>query len=205
VYDFFDEDIHVIEHPPAPATQYIVACDYGTTNPCVFLLLGVNRGAYPNMWVEREYYYSSRETQRQKTDSEYAQDFIRFLDGIYPEAIYIDPSAASFKQELKRQGVENIRDAVNDVVPGIRFVSQLMTEGTLKICSCCTNIIKEFSNYVWDSKASQRGIDAPIKQNDHAMDALRYLTFSHFWNKAYDNPMTEYDATRLEQNYAFRL
>lgn len=205
VYDFFDEDIHVIEGPPGSATEYIVGCDYGTTNPCVFVLLGYNAGCYPNMWIEREYYYNSRETQKQKSDYEYAQDFLKFLGGVTPSSIYIDPSAASFKEELRRNGVENIKDAKNEVVPGIRFQAQLLMNGTLKICSCCVNSIKEFSNYVWDSKASARGVDAPVKQNDHAMDAIRYATFTHFFKKDTVESMTENEANRMEMNWSFRI
>ena len=110
------------------------------------------------MWLEREYVFDSRKRMRQKSDYEYAQDFIQFLNGITPDAIYIDPSAASFKQELRRNGVKNIRDAVNDVLPGIRFQGQLLMNGTYKICSQCVETIKEYTNYVWDSKAIQQSL-----------------------------------------------
>jgi PBSX family phage terminase large subunit len=143
VYDFFDEETHVIQHPPSEATYYIVGVDYGTTNPCVFVLIGYNAGSYPNMWLEKEYYYDSKKTQRQKSDYEYAIDMIEFIRGFHVETIYIDPSAASFKQELKRNGIYNVKDAKNDVVPGIRFQGQLMTNGTYKICANCTETIKE--------------------------------------------------------------
>ena len=167
VYDFFDEKINCILLPPAQANYYIVGVDYGTTNPCVFVLIGYNPSVYPNMWLEKEYVYDSRKTQRQKSDYEYAMDLIEFIDGYNVEAIYIDPSAASFKQELRRHEVRNVRDAVNDVLPGIRFQGQLLTNGTYKVCSSCIETIKEYTNYVWDTKASQRGEDKPIKQNDH--------------------------------------
>lgn len=168
VYDFFNERDHIIDHPPGPATKYFVGIDYGTQNPCVFVLLGYNAGMYPNIWCEKEYYYDAKKTMRQKSDYEYSQDFIKFLDGIYPEAIYIDPSAASFKVELRRQGVVNLRDAVNDVMPGIRFQGQLLSNGTYKICSQCTETIKEYSNYLWDEKAAKTGDEKPMKKYDHA-------------------------------------
>lgn len=203
VYDFFNEDRHVISGPPGPAEQYFVGIDYGTTNPCVFVLIGYNPGHYPNMWLEKEYYYDSRKTMRQQSDYEYAQDFIKFIDGIYPEAIYIDPSAASFKQELKRNGIERIRDAKNDVVPGIRFQSQLLSNGTYKICCNCVNAIREYGSYVWDEKAAARGEDKPVKMNDHVHDAERYVLYTHFFKKSSDS-MTEDDAKYLENLYYFR-
>lgn len=171
VYDFFDEDIHVIDMPRTEADYYIVGVDYGTTNPCVFTLIGYNPGGYPNIWLEKEYHYDSQKELRQKSDYEYAKDFIDFIAGHNVKRIYIDPSAASFKQELRRQGVFNVMDAQNDVIPGIRFHSMLLSNGTFKICSQCVNTIKEYKNYLWDSKASQRGEDKPIKANDHCFAA----------------------------------
>lgn len=200
VYDFFDSDLHIIDLPPAPATYYILGVDYGTTNPCVFTLIGHNAGVYPNTWLEKEYYYDSRETLRQKTDYEYAKDLIAFIDGVNVKQLYIDPSAASFKQELIRQGITNIVDANNDVVPGIRFMGMLIANGTYKICSQCVHSIKEFSNYLWDAKASEKGIDLPIKKSDHSLDAQRYALFTHFFDMI-SGGMTEKDAIDMEREF----
>lgn len=178
VFDFFDEKIHIISMPTSPATYYIMGIDYGTTNPCVFVLIGYNPGAYPNMWLEKEYYYDSKETLRQKSDYEYVKDMEEFMDGYYVKQIYIDPSAASLKQEMVRNGIDRISDAKNDVLPGIRFMGQLLTNGTYKICAQCTHSIKEFSNYLWDSKASERGLDVPIKRFDHCFVAGTPVTTS---------------------------
>lgn len=204
VYDFFDEELNVIPMPTQTANYYIVGVDYGTTNPCVFVLIGYNPSAYPNMWLEKEYFYNSKATQRQKSDYEYAQDLIKFIDGFNIEAIYIDPSAASFKQELRRNDVSKIRDASNDVLPGIRFQGQLLTNGTYKVCSCCVESIKEYTNYVWDSKASARGEDKPIKQNDHACDAQRYALYTHFFERS-GKRMEECEADMMQRLWAKKI
>ena len=136
--------------------------------------------AYPNMWIEKEYYYDSSKTNRQKTDTEYAEDLKKFIDGIPVRAIYIDPSAASFKLECQRNGIRNILDAENEVLDGIRFVATLLNNGTLKITRCCKTLIQEMSSYVWDSKAKNLGEDKPLKKNDHLQDALRYLCYTAF-------------------------
>jgi len=180
IYDFFDEAIHCINHAPGLAQEYYVGVDYGTNNPCAFLLLAHNPNTYPNMWIEKEYYYDSSKTNRQKTDTEYAEDLKKFIDGIPVRAIYIDPSAASFKLECQRNGIRNILDAENDVLDGIRFVASLLTNGTLKITKQCPNLIKEMSSYVWDSRAKDHGEDKPLKKNDHLQDALRYLCYTAF-------------------------
>lgn len=201
VYDFFDEEIHVIDMPLSIADYYIVGVDYGTTNPCVFTLIGYNPGGYPNIWLEKEYYFDSKKELRQKSDYEYTKDLHEFIEGYNIKKIYIDPSAASFRQELRRNGVCNVVDAVNDVLPGIRFLGQLLTNGTYKICMNCTESLKEFSNYLWDTKASERGEDKPIKLNDHSLDAQRYALYTHFFTKKMGPCMTEDDAQRLEEIY----
>jgi PBSX family phage terminase large subunit len=201
VYDFFDTNLHVIPHKPGIADYYIVGVDYGTTNPCAFCLIGYSGSTYPNMWLEKEYYYDSKAKQRQKTDIEYVNDLAQFISGYDVRAIYVDPSASSFKLEIRRAGIENVRDAQNDVLNGIRYHSQLLSAGTFKICSCCLNTIKEYGTYLWDEKASLRGEDKPIKENDHVLDSVRYALFSHFFAKSC-TPMKEEDVKALENAYA---
>jgi len=167
IYDFFDEAIHCIDFPPGQGKEYYVGIDYGTTNPCAFVLLGYNPMNYPNMWVEKEYYYDSAKHSRQKTDTEYAQDLAKFIEGIPISGIYVDPAAASFKLECSRQSIRNVFDANNDVLDGIRFVAGLFTNGTLKICKSCRNLIREMGAYVWDPKSKDLGVDKPLKANDH--------------------------------------
>jgi PBSX family phage terminase large subunit len=203
VYDFFDEEIHVIEHAPGVADFYIVGVDYGTTNPCTFTLIGFNGGTYPNMWLEKEYYYSSKEHLRQKSDYEYVKDLEKFIEGKNVKAIYMDPSAASMKQEMMRQSLLAPSEAKNDVLPGIRYVSQLLTNGTFKICCNCTETLKEFTNYLWDSRATKKGKDQPIKQSDHCLDSIRYAMFSHFYDMSTTTAMTERDCKRFESLYLY--
>lgn len=178
IYDMFDEDRHVMELkdvilPEDP--EYYVSCDYGTQNATVFLLWvkDVNK-----KWVcIREYYYSGRDENSQKTDSEFADDLKKWLDGIKPEKVVVDPSAASFIAEL-REREYRIKKAKNDVLDGIRYVASMLVLNQIAICRCCENTIKEFASYTWDAKAAERGEDAPVKRADHCMDALRYNAYT---------------------------
>jgi len=199
VYEFFDEEQHVIPYPSKRAEYYIIGIDYGTTNPTVFNLIGYNPNNYPNIWLEKEYFYSSKVTGRQQTDTEYAEDLKAFLQGYNVQAIYLDPSAASFRAELFRQGIEDVLDADNDVINGIRFQSQLLSNGTFKICAGCKNAIREFGTYVWDSKASLKGEDKPVKENDHSMDAMRYALYTHFGSMLDNNLIKPEDIDRMYQ------
>ena len=186
IYDFFDEEQHVIQLPPGPAEYYIVGVDYGTHNPTAFTMIGYNRKYYPNIWLEKEYYYDSKKYNRQKTDTDYVEDLKDFVGSRPVKAIYVDPSAASLKVEMQRQGLDQICDADNDVINGIRFQSKLISNGTLKICRNCSNTIREFQTYRWDEKFGLKGEDRPIKENDHALDSIRYALYTHFLNE-YEN------------------
>lgn len=176
IYDMFDTTKHVISNLlDLVNTNYYVSCDYGTQNATVFLLWCKE---HSGRWVCcREYYYSGRDEERQKTDTEYADDLEQWLAVIKPVKIVIDPSAASFIAELKKRGYV-IKKAKNDVLDGIRFVASLLNEGKIAISDQCPNTIMEFGSYMWDQKASEHGEDKPVKQHDHAMDALRYFCYT---------------------------
>lgn len=198
IYSHFDDQLHVIDYPRSQASSYLVGIDYGTTNPCGFVLIGYNPDYHPNLWVEREYYFDSKVAQRQKTDYEYAEDLIDFISGLRVDAIYIDPSAVSFRIELQKRGIMNLFEAKNEVNDGIRFVAKYLETGTLKICRNCSNLLKEFQSYLWDPKSSKTGKERPIKENDHLLDSLRYCIYSHFFNKE-DRPTTPAELERLYQ------
>ena len=167
IYDMFDKEKHVISSlENLTGDNYYVSCDYGTQNPTAFLLwCRDNTGR----WVCcREYYYSGRDEERQKTDSEYADAMEEWLAGIKPVKVVADPSAASLIAELKKRGY-NVKKAKNDVLDGIRYVASLLSLGKIAIYEGCTNTIKEFASYIWDAKAAERGEDKPVKQWDHCL------------------------------------
>ena len=182
IFDFFDPKIHVVPKPPAAAEYWIAAIDYGAVNPFACLLIGVSTGRYTQtskkLWVEKEYYWDPAKRERQKTNSEFADDVQVFLQDYDVKQLYIDPSAAAFKTELRRRGLHPV-DANNEVLDGITMMTTEMKRGTLSICSECTNTIREVESYVWDSKAAEKGWDEPLKKNDHAVDALRYAIATH--------------------------
>jgi PBSX family phage terminase large subunit len=182
IFDFFDPKFHVVPKPPRAAEYWIAAIDYGAVNPFACLLIGVSTGRYTQqgkmMWVEKEYYWDPIKRERQQTNSEFANDVQTFLQDYDVKQIYIDPSAAAFKTELRRRGLHPV-DANNEVLDGITMMTTEMKRGTLVVCSECTNTIREIESYVWDNKAAEKGWDEPLKKNDHAIDALRYAIATH--------------------------
>lgn len=176
IYDMFDIGKHVVNTitDTLSPTRY-VSCDYGTQNATVFLLW--EKGLGDRWYCTKEYYYSGRDEIKQKTDTEYADDLVKFLDGKTVKAVIVDPSAASFIAELKKRGI-HVKKAKNDVENGIRVVGNALNLGKIFFSDKCKNTIIEFSSYIWDAKAAERGEDKPVKQHDHAMDAVRYFCFT---------------------------
>lgn len=173
VYDGFCQGQHVVEELPPTQGRSWVTVDYGTRNPTVFLLWRRLRGS--DRWVcAKEYYWDGRARQRQKTDGEYAEDLRLFLSGENPQSVIVDPSAASFITELRQMGLP-VQQADNAVLDGIRLVSGLLQEGRLLFHKSCAHTLAEFGSYVWDEGAAAQGVDKPIKDHDHCMDAVRYF------------------------------
>jgi len=177
IYDMWDDEQNTFSDDEMPlglkttARRY-VSVDYGTQNATVFLDCWDDG---QTLWIVDEYYHSGRDQGRQKEDAEYAEDLIRFVGADRPRFVIVDPSAASFKVALRRRGFM-VRDAENDVLEGIRMTSTMIAKRRLRVNrDRCKNLIKEISSYVWDEKAAERGQEKPVKQNDHACDALRYL------------------------------
>lgn len=172
LYDQLDDRIRHI------STKSITV-DYGTTNPCVFYEIWDDG---QTLWVENEYRWDSRseEARRspnpQKTDSQYADDMAKFM-GSRPEdqcMIIVDPSAASFIQELRSRGWV-VKEADNEVLDGIRKTGALFAKRQIRINRHkCPGLIGELQSYVWDDKAAERGEEKPVKQLDHGPDAIRY-------------------------------
>ena len=171
VYPMWDEAKHVRPAPPGDLENIIVSVDYGVTNPSVFLMGGIHKPT-GNVHVIKELYHDSSQS-GQLTDRQLGDLMTGFVDKRV-RYITVDPSATSFIAELRSRGY-SVREAVNDVIPGIQQVSKLLSSETLFIDPSCTNTIREFGAYVWDENAQKRGEDKPKKVNDHCSDTLRYM------------------------------
>ncbi len=149
--------------------EYYISIDYGTLNPCSMGLWGLNDGVWYRL---REYYFSGRTDGRCKTDEEYYQELVKLAAGLPVRAVIVDPSAASYITAIRRHGRFAVIPARNSVLDGIRKTVAAFAKGIIKICDCCKNTLAEFGAYRWDDKATD---DKPIKENDHAMDDIRYF------------------------------
>lgn len=172
VYGCFDKDAHVVSDLPQSG-RYFISVDYGTMNPFSAGLWCISDGVAYRI---KEYYYNGRETGKQLTDAEYYAELEKLADGHNIERIVIDPSAASMIALIRKKHRFTVRKAVNDVIPGINTVAEMLKDGRIKIGSDCKDAIREFGLYSWDSKRTDK--DCVIKENDHAMDDIRYFAMT---------------------------
>ncbi len=157
---------------PAELEEFRVSCDYGTVNPASFGLWGRSHGVWYRI---DEYYYDSRREGLQRTDEEHYIALTKLCGERRIESVVVDPSAASFMETVRRHGKYRIIPAENEVLDGIRRVSVALKQGDIKICMNCADTIREFGLYRW---ADTVGKDIPLKENDHAMDDIRYFVAS---------------------------
>lgn len=192
IFDMWDPSRHVVALVPRIWKWVAVGVDYGTTNPFAALLVGLVPDG--TLYVVSEFRYESRKERRSLTDVEYSARLRAWLDsyrppgatvdGVRPESLVVDPSAASFIQQLWRDGWSPTA-ADNDVTDGIRTMSSLLSAGKLKVHKSCRGFIEEMASYSWDPKKAQHGVDAPMKVDDHSIDAVRYAvrTTEHSWRR----------------------
>lgn len=176
IYPMFGEGC-LVDNPPQGG-QYYISCDYGTLNP-----FSAGLWCWDGKTATRvaEYYYSGRQEQRHKTDEDYYTALEQLAGDKPVQAVIVDPSAASFIEVIRRHKRFPVRKAKNDVLAGINTTARFLQDGTIKIHRSCSACIREFGLYRWDEKAET---DRPVKENDHAMDDIRYFAYTVLRQKA---------------------
>ena len=176
IYPMFGEGC-LVDNPPQGG-RYYISCDYGTLNP-----FSAGLWCWDGKTATRvaEYYYSGRQEQKHKTDEDYYTALEQLAGDKPVQAVIVDPSAASFIEVIRRHKRFPVRKAKNDVLAGINTTARFLQDGTIKIHRSCSACIREFGLYRWDEKAET---DRPVKENDHAMDDIRYFAYTVLRQKA---------------------
>ncbi len=167
--------------------QRIIAVDYGTTNPMVFLDIYDDGQLF---WITREYYWDSAVEMRQKTDAEYADDLAQFIGPRGDAKVIIDPSAASFKAEMLKRGIWHV-DADDEVNEGIRITSMVLNQRLVRFCrQTAPKTIQEMQTYAWDSKAAQRGEEKWRREvaKRRLFFARMFIRVERFWKPVNHGP-----------------
>lgn len=152
--------------------EQVISIDYGTRNPFAALKWSLDPGG---VWhCVDEWTYSGRETGHDMTDEDYLDALMSFVEDIPDDEVtcIIDPSASSFIALLRRSGRFRVRRARNDVLTGIRETASCIQSGRVKVSLDCKRTVDEFGSYVWDDRSES---DRVVKENDHCMDAMRYM------------------------------
>lgn len=172
VYPMMSREKHIVSEEEATHRKFKdfkVGADSGWKNPRALLVAGITGSG--DIYILDEFYES-------KTSIEEA---VRWLESIgykkQTSKMFHDPSEPEEIEKASKLGIRTEK-AVNDIVPGIGKVTKyLEDEGPdLYISSKCQNLISEFRSYRYpDDKNKKQKDETPIKEDDHLMDALRYL------------------------------
>lgn len=194
VYKEFDRARHLYDDDNLFIPyERLAGVDFGYTNPTA--VITVVKDIENCYWVTDEWYVTG------KTDAEVA-DYVasRQFQRVYP-----DPESPSAIEELRRRGV-NIRDVVKNkdsIINGIQTIRELFKANRLKINrKRCPNLIMELETYSYPDKTDGKNeSELPIKENDHALDALRYLVSTNETTKV-GKAITNYSSVkRYGTNY----
>lgn len=192
IYDMWDPDVHVVAWENLPRMRQLigVGVDYGTTNATAGLLLGLSREKQrgrdaSRLYLIDEFRYDSRATGQRLSDAQLSARFgawlaephLPYRTELQPDHIFLDPSAASFRQQTWNDGIVT-RKAVNDVTYGIGLTASLLAQQHLAVSDRCNGFITEAPGYAWDSKKTAQGLDVPVKVADHSLDGGRYVITS---------------------------
>lgn len=197
VYPMWDPKRHIIRFDDMPRLRDVmgIGMDYGTTNTTAALMLGVTDEPKPRLVLMDEWRYDPREHgDIRLADAALSQRFRAWLPKdhtpypltIQPRFLMLDPAAASMhmqmQQDLRGTGLSPW-PAVNDVLPGIKTVANLLDNDQLIVTDRCEGWNSEVTEYRWDAKATDAGEDVVVKENDHSLDGGRYITHSttNYW------------------------
>ena len=200
VYEVWNEDTMTLAAAELPNIErvLIAGLDYGTTHDTRAYLLGMTRvnvgvdgtpdwegtkrGARPGArWVLITLAEFAPES---GTVGSHATQFEAWLAAndhysTSPEWIAVDPAAATFKMELFDRGRNDVMNAHNAVVPGIQTVQSLLYAGRLYVVrDRCPHLVEKIPGYMWDTKASEKGLTKPVKSGDDEVDAWRYSVYT---------------------------
>lgn len=172
VYSEFDEDVHVVEPFEIPGSwSRLRSIDFGYTNPFVCLWGALD--ADGRLYIYREHYKAGVRT------AEHAETILKLSGGERYCATVADHDAAE-RAELESRGIRT-EAAVKNVAGGIQSVKNRLAvcpdnRPRLFFFRTLRNLLTEIYDYRWlPAQDTGNAREEPIKQNDHAMDALRYM------------------------------
>lgn len=178
VYDCFSHDQHLTEARTLPGeTRYIAGVDWGYTSPAAIVILAVTPSGH--YFVVDEHY------ETQLTIGAMVEIGRRKQRVFGIERFYCDPSSPANIEEFNRAGLTALK-ADNEIRIGVDRVYQLLKEGKLQFFEGrCKYLVDEMESYHYpddpdiDGNKDVKELN-PVKQDDHALDAMRYAVSATF-------------------------
>jgi len=200
VYQAFDRDKHVFDPEKVDINTYKLLCgvDFGFNNPAAVLTIRMDHQT--RYWITAEWYKTG------KTDTEVAE---YVAQGDY-NAVYPDPENAAGIEEMRQRNV-NIREVDKSPrkrsveLKGLDDVREALKQGRLFVSKQCLATIEEFESYRYpDPKEGRNDYEKPVKENDHAMDSIRYVLMSHRPNVLQDIHQKQRVSSNRHETTTFR-
>jgi PBSX family phage terminase large subunit len=172
VYSEFNSATNLIDYDPPKSWARYGAIDFGYSNPFVHLWGAVDEDG--RLYIYDEHY-------QRKALLETHAEAIKSR-GVRQQWIVSDHDAQEVAQ-MRSLGIDTV-PAKKDITVGIQAVkARLKPAGDgrprLFIHERCVNLRKELGMYRWpESKDGSPEKEAPVKEWDHACDALRYMVAS---------------------------
>lgn len=164
VYPWFSGDHLLDDDLPGSYDEVIYGVDWGHNNPAVIVAI-VRQG---DRWVVVDEWY-----ERRCTVNDHSAAAEAMIERWGPGKVYCDPSEPANIETFQRDSI-SARKAQNDVTPGIQHVASMQDD--LRVAESCQCIRNEFAQYRYKDDGES---DDPVKESDHALDALRYALFTH--------------------------
>lgn len=172
VYKEFDRSRHLIGKDTDTTAQAnksfvdtILGIDFGYTNPSSIIPIKID--ADNHYWILEEFYKTHQTTEQIAEQAKLYK----------PTKVYADPAEPDRIEILRKSGL-NCREVSKDIVAGVDRVRELFKQNRIHIASGCHNLIHELETYRYpEKKPDQNEQEKPVKENDHALDALRYALY----------------------------
>ncbi len=165
VYSEFDREKHLRPAPSGSPKRVVAGLDWGYTNPSALVVLGQFGD---ELWVLAE--WRGRRLTQEEVAERVAEEAKRW--GV--EAVFVDPSAPSLVELLRRTGVRAY-PANNELLRGIHRVKSLLAGGRLFVAEGAAPwLVAELETYSWRRRKDGGWDEVPEKGADHSLDALRY-------------------------------
>lgn len=190
VYKDFDREVHVVagkDLPDIDMCTNVIGIDFGFTNPTAAVFVAIDYDQ--NWWIYDEIYKPGMTTEQTHKILSTKMGNRFFSQRIGDSAA--TQEIANLNATPFSMGIEPVRKTKDSITSGIRLINDALKiqEGTGKpklfIAENCKNLIYEFETYHYpDGKMNKNAPEDPVKENDHALDALRYLKLKLY----YGNP-----------------